>query len=327
MTAGATVLGIAAMSGVSHAETSPPPVKPKLADHTPAGQKAAKKKDGKDRPAKHKPARNRPAKSKPVEHEPVKSKPARKQVPELDVRVNAELDHDERTGTTTAGLDLGAGVKTTEGRAGLRVKAGARVSLKNNRATAGAEVEAKARSSAGSAGVKLKTGAEVSGGGQGARGQQGKPVLSAGTELGASVAPARGTPLSVNIAANACVGSGCEAPTPPTPPGPPGDTPPGDTPPGDTPEPPSPPAPPDGSPTPPSPSPAPPSLPASPLLPDLPDGSAIGPGATAAGVIAPPKGLPVTGAEALPLVMLGLTAIAAGGAAVAGTRRRGARES
>ncbi|TDC50067.1 hypothetical protein E1281_22500 [Actinomadura sp. KC345] len=297
VTAGATVLGIAAMSGVSHAESSPPPVKPKLADHKPAEKKAAKKGDAR----------------KPVK---------RKQEPTLDLRLNAKLDHDERTSTTTAGLDLGAGVKTSEGEAGLRVKTGARVSAKNSRVTAGAEVEAKARSSAGSAGVKLKTGAEVSGGGQGVQSKQSRPVLSAGTELGASVTPAGGTPLSVKVAANACVGSGCEAPTPPTPPGPPGETPPGETP-----EPPSPPAPPDGSPAPPSPSPAPPTLPSSPLLPDLPSGSAIGPGATAAGVIAPPKDLPVTGAEALPLVMLGLTAIAAGSAAVAGTRRRGARES
>ncbi|MCQ0004818.1 LPXTG cell wall anchor domain-containing protein [Actinomadura madurae] len=53
----------------------------------------------------------------------------------------------------------------------------------------------------------------------------------------------------------------------------------------------------------------------------------MGPGATAAGEITPPKELPFTGAGALPLVALGITAIAAGSAAVAATRRRHVRES
>ncbi|TDC81417.1 hypothetical protein, partial [Actinomadura sp. 7K507] len=169
MTAGATVLGIAAMSGVSHAETSPPPVKTKLAESKAAGQESDKRKPAKRKPAKHGSSKNGPAKQGPAKQG---------QGPTLDLRLGATLDHDERTRTTTAGLDLGAGVKTSEGEAGLRVKTGASVSLKNGKAAAGAEVEAKARSSAGSAGVKLKTGAEVSGGGQGG------PVVSAGTELG-----------------------------------------------------------------------------------------------------------------------------------------------
>ncbi|MCP9971134.1 hypothetical protein LUX57_43325 [Actinomadura madurae] len=84
---------------------------------------------------------------------------------------------------------------------------------------------------------------------------------------------------------------------------------------------------PPGGPTPPGPSPAPPSLPSSPLLPELPSGGGMGPGATAAGEITPPKELPFTGAGALPLVALGITAIAAGSAAVAATRRRHVRES
>ncbi|TDD61736.1 LPXTG cell wall anchor domain-containing protein, partial [Actinomadura darangshiensis] len=65
----------------------------------------------------------------------------------------------------------------------------------------------------------------------------------------------------------------------------------------------------------------------SPLLPEIPSGGGIGPGATAAGEITPPKELPFTGTDALPLVALGLAAIGAGGAAVAATRRRHVRES
>lgn len=76
-----------------------------------------------------------------------------------------------------------------------------------------------------------------------------------------------------------------------------------------------------------TPAPPPPAL-ASPLLPELPPASAAaGPGPTASGEFTPPKGLPVTGAEALPLVTLGLAAIAAGGAAMAASRRRASRES
>ncbi|MGI5416161.1 hypothetical protein [Actinomadura luteofluorescens] len=47
----------------------------------------------------------------------------------------------------------------------------------------------------------------------------------------------------------------------------------------------------------------------------------------AAAGFAAPKELPFTGGDALPLVALGLAAIAAGSAAVAATRRRHARES
>ncbi|OLT29682.1 hypothetical protein BJF79_40685 [Actinomadura sp. CNU-125] len=50
-------------------------------------------------------------------------------------------------------------------------------------------------------------------------------------------------------------------------------------------------------------------------------------GGTIAGHFTPPEELPFTGTDALPLVALGLTAIAAGGAAVAMTRRREAEES
>ncbi|QKW34739.1 hypothetical protein HUT06_12460 [Actinomadura sp. NAK00032] len=62
------------------------------------------------------------------------------------------------------------------------------------------------------------------------------------------------------------------------------------------------------------------------MPPELPSGTGLGPGATAA-EFTPPQGLPFTGTDALPLVALGLAAIGAGSAAVAATRRRHARES
>ncbi|RFS85763.1 hypothetical protein D0T12_12315 [Actinomadura spongiicola] len=153
--------------------------------------------------------------------------------------------------------------------------------------------------------VRLRTGVSASPGGGG--------LVRAKAKVGASVNPGGTAPPSVDVAANACVG-GCAAPTPPTPPTPP--------------IPPTPPTPPVPPPPPAPPGPVPPNAqpPASPLLPRLPS-APMGPGATAVGEFTPPRGLPFTGTDALPLLALGITALAAGSAAVAATRRRDTRES
>ncbi|TYK48350.1 hypothetical protein FXF68_22195 [Actinomadura decatromicini] len=249
MTAGAAVLGVAAMSGVSHAETSQP-----LAKRT--------------------------------------AHPASADAPLLGLRLDAPVKHDGRTHTTTAGLDLGAGVNTP---------------------VAGADVRLKTRASAGPGGVKAGARADAAvstpaGGGRRALAAGDPQLLNVGAGAGASLSPGSATPLKANLSAHACLG-GCAAPTPPTPPTPP--------------VPPSPPTPPD---TPPPGTPAPPGPPSSPLLPELPSTPGMGAGAVAA-EITPPKGLPFTGADSLPLLALGITAVAAGSAAVAATRRRTVRES
>ncbi|TYB43307.1 hypothetical protein [Actinomadura chibensis] len=248
MTAGAAVLGIAAMSGVSHAETSQP-----LAKRTARPQTAS---------------------------------------PLLGLRLDAPVKHDKRTRTTTAGLDLGVGVNTP---------------------VVGADVRLKARASAGPGGVKAGARADAgvttpAGGGQRTLAAGDPKLLDVGAGAGASLSPGSSTPLTANLSAHACVG-GCAAPTPPTPPTPP--------------VPPSPPTPPD---TPPPGTPTPPGPPSSPLLPELPSTPGMGAGAVAA-EITPPKGLPFTGADSLPLLALGVAAVAAGSAAVAATRRRTVRES
>ncbi|TYC11798.1 hypothetical protein [Actinomadura syzygii] len=249
VTAGAAVLGIAAMSGVSHAETSQP-----LAKRT--------------------------------------AHPSTTSAPLLGLRLDAPVKHDKRTHTTTAGLYLGVGVNTP---------------------VVGADVRLKTRASAGPSGVRAGARADAGastpvGGGQRTLAAGNPQLLNVGAGAGASLSPGSATPLKANLSVHACVG-GCAAPTPPTPPTPP--------------VPPSPPTPPD---TPPPGTPASPGPPSSPLLPELPSTPGMGAGAVAA-EITPPKGLPFTGADSLPLLALGIAAVAAGGAAVAATRRRAVRES
>jgi hypothetical protein len=321
VTAGATVLGIAAMSGVSNADTSQPPAdrSPFLlasAEH-PVGAhkhplKARKhpahpaKQRQRVKSAAHKVrAKRTKAAAKPV------AKPA---APALDLHLNATLAYDERTKTASAGLDLGAGVRTPDGEAGLRVRTGASAGLGDATLAAGARVDGDVRTPAGGANLKVATGGTLS---------AGRQLISGNTELAVGLAPAGGTPVSAHLNLGACVGGGCEqAPTPPSPP----------TPPPTSPLPPSPPTPPPptGPGTPPGPSPAPPALPSAPLLPDLPSahgGGGLGSGASASAFV-PQKGLPFTGTDALPIAALGLAAITAGGVAIAATRRRAAaRES
>ncbi|QKG26001.1 hypothetical protein [Actinomadura verrucosospora] len=328
MTAGATVLGIAAMSGVSNADASRPP-----AAHSPLRLASAAHPAGiREHPLK---ARKHPVHPAKVRHR-VKS-PARKAdghkvkvkrakapakpaatakpaAPALDLRLNATLAYDRRTNTAGVGLDLGAGVRTPGGEAGLRVRTGASVGLNDATLKGGARVDGRVGSPAGSASLKLQTAGSLS---------AGRGLVRGNTGLAVGLAPAGGTPVSAHLNLGACVGGGCEqAPTPPSPPTPPPTSP-------LPPSPPAPPSPPTGPTTPPSPSPVPPALPSAPLLPDLPaaHGGGLGSGATAS-AFTPKKGLPFTGTDALPIAALGLAAIAAGGAAVAATRRRSAaRES
>lgn len=320
MTAGATVLGIAAMGGVSHAETSQPLAKrtahppkiaafakpPEPAEPAPENQRTKPTKVAKTSKvtrttktlkAVPKPRTAAPAKAKARKPAARKAAPAPAPKPLLDLRLGAAVKHDERTGTTTAELELGAGLNTPAG--------GVDVGVKANASLGGGALKA---------GARLDAAVTAPDGGRRTLAAGDRRILALGAGVGASVAPGSSTPISANVSLNACAGASCQAPTPPTPPTPPV-----------PPTPPTPPAPPDTPPTPPTPTP--PGPPSSPLLPELPSSPGMGPGATAAGEITPPKGLPFTGSESLPLVALGLTAIAAGSAAVAATRRRGARES
>lgn len=322
MTAGATVLGIAAMSGVSNADASRPPAhQPSLrlaSAAQPAGTREPKARRHPARPAGHRLRAKGPAhkvkvkRAKPTAQPTAKAKPA---APALDLHLTATLAYDRRTNTAGAGLDLGAGVRTPDGEVGLRVRAGANVGLNDATLNAGARVDGNVRTPAGSANLKVQTGGTLS---------AGRRLISGNTELAAGLAPAGGTPVSAHLNLGACVGGGCEqAPAPPSPPTPPPTEPP------TSPLPPSPPAPPTGPTTPPSPSPAPPAPPSAPLLPDLPPahGGGLGSGASASAYV-PPKGLPFTGTDALPIAALGLAAVTAGAAAIAATRRRAAaRES
>ncbi|GAA2162805.1 hypothetical protein [Actinomadura napierensis] len=319
MTAGATVLGIAAMSGVSNADASRPP-----AEHSPLRLASAKvPAHAHTRPA-HPVKLRHPAKvtaKKARKHaKPAASvKRAKPAAPALDVHLSATLAYDQRTNTVGAGVDLGAGVRTPGGDAGLRVRTGASVGLNDATLMAGARVDGHVTTAAGSANLKVATGGTLS---------AGRQLVQGRTELAVGLAPASGTPVSAHLNLGTCIGGGCaQAPTPPSPPTPP-PTPP--TPPPTSPLPPSPPTPPPPtSPTPPSPAPAPPALPPSaPLLPDLPSAhGGLGSGATASAFV-PRKGLPFTGTDALPIAALGLAAITAGGVAIAATRRRAAaRES
>ncbi|WP_433238880.1 hypothetical protein [Actinomadura nitritigenes] len=317
MTAGATVLGLAAMSGVSNADASRPPADRPSLRLAPAAQPAGTHKLKARKPAR--PAEHRHRAKSPV-HKVKRARPAAKTVakakpsaPGLDLHLNATLAYDQRTNTASAGLDLGAGVRTPEGEAGLRVRTGASVGLNDATLNAGARVDGNARTPAGGANLKVQAGTALS---------AGRRLISGNAELAAGLAPAGGTPVSAHVNLGACVGSGCEqAPAPPSPP----------TPPPTSPLPPSPPTPPPpaGPTTPPSPSPAPPGPPSAPLLPDLPSahGGGLGSGVSASAYV-PPKGLPFTGTDALPIAALGLAAVTAGAAAIAATRRRAAaRES
>jgi hypothetical protein len=333
VTAGATVLGIAAMSGVSNADTSRPPAAPspfRLASaEQPVGahEHPLKARKHAVHPAKHRPRAKSPAHKVKVKRAKAATKPAAKAkqaakakpaakpaAPALDLHLNATLAYDQRTNTAGVGLDLGAGVRTPGGEAGLRVRTGASVGLNDATLKAGARVDGDVGTPAGGASLKLATGGELS---------AGRRLLRGDTRLALGLAPAGGTPVSAHLSLGACVGGGCEqAPAPPSPPTPPPTSP-------LPPSPPTPPSPPAGPTTPPSPSPAPPALPSAPLLPDLPSahGGGLGSGASASAFV-PSKGLPFTGTDALPIAALGLAAIAAGGAAIAATRRRAAsRES
>lgn len=320
MTAGATVLGLAAMSGVSNADASRPPADRPSLRLASAAQPAGTHKLKARKPAR--PAENRHRAKSPL-HKVKRARPAAEPVakarpaaPVLDLHLNATLAYDRRTNTAGAGLDLGAGVRTPDGEAGLRVRTGASAGLNDATLNAGARVDGNAGTPAGGANLKVQAGATLS---------AGRRLIGGNAELAAGLAPAGGTPVSAHVNLGACIGGGCaQAPTPPSPP-----TPPPTSPPPTSPLPPSPPTPPPGPTTPPSPSPAPPGPPSAPLLPDLPSarGGGLGSGVSASAYV-PPKGLPFTGTDALPIAALGLAAVTAGAAAIAATRRRAAaRES
>ncbi|MFB4316800.1 hypothetical protein [Actinomadura sp. 21ATH] len=326
VTAGATVLGLAAMSGVGHADTAAPrsgpladltstltgtidgltgalsggggspatgskqstaPRKKPSATRTPARPETATRSSGSGGTSRAKAKAG--AGKAPETRKAQKAQKAQKKEPPGHLRVEISPDLDPKRKTVAGSLLVDAGLRTLLGPAGLRLEADGRLSAED-----------------------ISIGDPEAGGGIGLAAHLGDAGLGVATGGEVTATPAGVTAAG---ALNVCAGAGClDAPGPPSPPGPPAPTPP--TPPG---------TPPPGSP---SPSPGLPDLPpSSPLLPDLPEAGA-GPEAAAASM-APgtlPDGLPFTGAGSLPMAALGLAAILAGGAAVAATRRREAEE-
>src|SRR5690606_8299456 len=135
VTAGATVLGLAAMSGVSYAETSTPP-----AERVRTAEEAKPPGTSKTTKTTRITKTTRAAKAGPA----AKTRKGA-EAPALDLRLGVGLGYDERTRTASAGLDLGAGVRTSGGEAGVRVKTGVSASPAEPSVKAGAEVEAKAK--------------------------------------------------------------------------------------------------------------------------------------------------------------------------------------
>ncbi|GAA2457503.1 hypothetical protein GCM10010191_91570 [Actinomadura vinacea] len=336
MTAGATVLGLVAMSGVGHAGTggstgsgSP------LADLTGSltgtvggltgaltgggGSQASGAKQT-SRPAP--PAASRPSSTSPAKTRSVRKAAAPKST--SGGKGAATANPGKAAGKAKKGAE-GAG-KAAPGRLGVEITPD--LDLKKQTASGRLAADVGLNTLLGPVGLKLETDGKLSAEDI----SIGDPEADGGVQIGATLGDtglgmgAHGalsaTPAGVDASGSVdvCVGAaGCaEAPTPPSPPSPPAPTPP-------SPPAPTPPGPP--SPAPPGPSPELPDLPpSSPLLPDLPV-AGMEPGATAAGIApAPPKGLPITGADGIPLALLGLTAVAAGGVAVASTRRRKAQE-
>ncbi|MEU8310078.1 hypothetical protein AB0C84_41550 [Actinomadura sp. NPDC048955] len=93
---------------------------------------------------------------------------------------------DERTKTTSAGLDVGAGLGTPKAGAGVRPRTRATASLNGAKVRTATRLDGRAKSPAGGAALSVKTHAKVSGGSR---------LLSADADLGAPVTPAGGTPL------------------------------------------------------------------------------------------------------------------------------------
>ncbi|MEW2357415.1 hypothetical protein [Spirillospora sp. NPDC029432] len=335
VTAGATVLGLAAMSGVGHADTAAPRSGP-LADLTSTltgtinGLTGALTGGGGSSPTGSKQS-TAPDRTSSVTRAPVKRETA------------------GRTGSTgkrQARPSGGGGTSATKAKAGtkkaqkatkaakgkegkkapghLRVEISPDLDLKRKTVAGSLLVDAGLQTLLGPAGLKLEADGRLSAEDISIGDPEAEGGIKLATHLGdAGLGIGTGgkvtaTPAGVTAdgALNVCAGAGClDAPGPPSPPAPTPPTPP--TPPG---------TPPPGSP---SPSPGLPDLPpSSPLLPDLPEAGA-GPEVAAASM-APgtlPDDLPFTGADSLPMAALGLAAILAGGAAVAATRRREADEA
>ena len=363
VTAGATVLGLAAMSGVGHADTgastrtgSP------LADLTGAltgtlegitgaltGGSASSGTKGSTRTAK--PASStspatttasrtagRPATTKAASGGTTKAaekskgaattrkatakkaakastrsaaKPAAKadtpqeEQPPLYLRLEIAPTIDLEKATVSGKLGVATGLNTLLGPVGLTLEADGRLSAEDIKI---GDPEAEG-------GLKLGT-------------RLGDAALGVATRGGLKATP---TEVGANGSLDLCVGaSNCErdGTPPPTDPGKPED--PGQ--PGEPEEPgqPGDPGNPPGGGQPPSggdPTPGLPQLPpSSPLLPDLPRANIAADVSTDAAP-PPPKDLPFTGTDGIPLALLGLTALTAGGVAVASTRRRKAQES
>ena len=321
VTAGATVLGLAAMSGVGQADTrggsgsgSP------LADLTSSltgtigGLTGALLGSGGSAPESRTSTGGSPAPSAPgsvskppsvqkatsggtgtsrtprtTSSGPAKSaKPAAKAGKTKEskkpghLRIGLSPEVDPKKLTLKGGLVIDAGLRTLLGPAGLKVEADGRLSAED---IAIGDPEAEGNVALGGYVLGIGANAEVGG--------------------GAVVRPGR---IGANAGANVCVGpvTCVDIPGAPGDPGEPGE--PGE-PPGGGPGP---------GPTPPI-----PGDPSSPLLPDLPRAEI--PQASQADA-APTEDLPFTGTDSLSLAAIGLTAIVTGGAAIAFTRRRKAEE-
>ncbi|GAA3951124.1 hypothetical protein GCM10023085_37210 [Actinomadura viridis] len=339
VTAGATVLGLAAMSGVGHADSGDAAGSGPLADLTSSltgtlsgltgsltgGATSPSSGTGRTAPSTAPAGSSSPAERAAPRRS---SAPSTKTAP---TRSGGTSGKPARTRTAPETAKPGKRGTKPKTPAHLRVDLSTGLDPKTKTATGKLVVDAGLTTLLGPAGLRLEADGRLSAGDLSLGDPEAAGGLRLGTRLGdtrANVAT-RGalsvTPAGISASGSldACVGSRCaDAPSPPIPPTPP--TPP--TPP-IPPTPPSPPTPPTPEPPDsPGPSPGLPDLPpSSPLLPDLPAPVRV-PGASAAAV-APDRDLPVTGADAVPLAALGLAAVVAGGAAVAATRRRATRSS
>ncbi|MGH3243833.1 MAG: hypothetical protein ACRDNL_25870, partial [Spirillospora sp.] len=127
MTAGATVLGIAAMSGVSHAETSQPSAKQAARPF----KSVAPKKEPPKTALKTKtitPKKATTPKKTVKKAETGKGAAAKTESP-LSLRLAPTLKYDEPSRTASVGLDLGVGLGSKDNGLNVRVGAGVNASL------------------------------------------------------------------------------------------------------------------------------------------------------------------------------------------------------
>ncbi|MFI0353973.1 hypothetical protein [Actinomadura sp. 9N407] len=322
VTAGATVLGLVAMSGVGHADSGAPRTGPSLADLTSSltdtinGLTGSLTGGGTQAPAgtKQTPTRKAPSTSRtPTKPKVVKKATSTK--PASDPASSTESNGTKGKARTKAAK---AGAQKNQKPGHLRIGLSPELDLKKKTVAGSLVVDAGLNTLLGPAGLKLEADGRLSAEDISIGDPEADGGLKLGTRLGDAglgvttrgAVSATTAGVSASGSLNVCSGAGCaDAPTPPSPPAPTPPSPPGPTPPGS-----------------PSPSPGLPDLPpSSPLLPDLP-AAGTGPDVTAASM-APQGDLPFTGADSVSLAALGLTAMVVGGVAVAATRRRTPEES